>query len=33
MPELQDTQNKLDLVVRFLQYQLCMIDEILQKSK
>ncbi len=32
MPELQDTQNKLDLVVRFLQYQLCVIDEILQKK-
>ncbi|MBR2494791.1 hypothetical protein [Helicobacter sp.] len=33
MPELQDTQNKLELVVRFLQYQLCVIDEILQKSE
>lgn len=31
MPELQDTPNKLDLVVRFLQYQLCVIDELLDK--
>lgn len=32
MPELQDTQNKLDLVIRFLQYELCVIDEILTTS-
>lgn len=31
MPELQDTSNKLDLVIRFLQYQLCVIDELLDK--
>ncbi|OBV28756.1 hypothetical protein BKN38_08180 [Helicobacter sp. CLO-3] len=32
MPELQDQQAKLDLVVNFLQYELCLLDEFLHKS-
>lgn len=32
MPQLQDQAAKLDLVINFLQYELCLIDEFLQKN-
>lgn len=33
MPQMQDSKEKLDLVVNFLQYELCLLDDFLKSNK
>ena len=33
MPQMQDSKEKLDLVVNFLQYELCLLDDFLKNNK